>query len=1233
MATSYLSPGVYVEETDTGNKPIEGVSTSTAGVVGVTERGPANVPTLITSFGDYRRIFGGYLSIEDFTDSSGRAHCYLPHAIEGLFVNGGKRVYVTRVTADEATRAARRMFFDDPLVANPPATVLLRPAEESTGTSVNPPLLYTLAGSTLANPDTVRIGDGSRAEYRTVVNNKLAPFAALNLPLQGNHIVGAPVVEIARAVDPLYSPFSLPSALTAGSKQIVVSSTTAADVTALAAATGELIEIGALPAAEYLMVTSATQLSTSQVRLMLAHPLQLDHAASDKVTVLEVGTVAPDPAYTAGFNPVAALAIGDTTFQITGTAADLTLLDGNPHAILVFGPTVEEVELASIAPVDPTHRTVTLAHPLTNVHPATDTMVVQKLTPPGAAQVLVTSANGGDSIVFVDGGTFTTPTDLVVIDPGANQEIRRLGTLRLFTPALPPYEDYPAGTVIDHVTAADDTRQVQAGATAKVIPLDNTDQLEPGMQLVFSVAAPSTGTIASVTATNVTLLSNLGGLPAPGPVTVQPRSLLVPANAGAMTIQLDARIGLGLDPDNADVLRIGVAPNHELVTVLQLSEPRAAAPDAGAVVLSRPLQRTYPAGTEVRREKITVDTARQATQTLLDAPATATTLLVADGSSYVATDTVRVTLASGAHFYHVIDVVADAKPQALEVDVALVRSHTIDSTVVKREQLFAVRALDTGGWGNRVLVTAADEEVGLLPRAEVNQATASPGPGIPSTMRLNTVTGVESGTVLELIGLDGTTVGDLLKVKAIDRAANNLVILDAPGLSPAQVAAVAAASPKKLTVRSREFRMEVMLLKPPSPAIPIRNEELLDSELFRTLSMDPRHSHYFMRIIGATFVDGAATDDLGIPLRRSDRRSEGGSQYVRVYDLGASDADKERVRLGPEDLIDVLPSGLTRPARLRLGDGESSAVFGDDSVALMDDAMYLGMDDREPANRTGIYALKNALDVSLIAAPGQVTPAVQQALIDQCEDLRYRFAVLDAHGPADDTIDDITAQRQQFDTKYAAFYHPWLTIPDPFPTNLASIAQYPIPPSGHILGIYARTDDQRGVHKAPANEVVAGMTGLTRYLNQYEQDVLNAYPVNIDVIRDFRVNNRGIRVWGARVITSDTDWKYVNVRRLMIFIEESLDRGLQWVVFEPNDEKLWARVRRSVSNFLTTVWRNGALEGDTKDQAFYVKCDRTTMTQDDIDNGRLICVVGVAPVKPAEFVIIRIGLWTADASS
>jgi phage tail sheath protein FI len=449
------------------------------------------------------------------------------------------------------------------------------------------------------------------------------------------------------------------------------------------------------------------------------------------------------------------------------------------------------------------------------------------------------------------------------------------------------------------------------------------------------------------------------------------------------------------------------------------------------------------------------------------------------------------------------------------------------------------------------------------------------------------------------------------------------------------VAAIASAGPNPVLARSREFRMQVYLLQPPSPATPTRNDDIQDRELFRNLSMDIRHSRYFERMIGATFTDGATVDDMLRPIRISDHRSEGASQYIRVSDVATNvSADLERVRLGPEILVDVLPSGLVRPARFKLGEGDSQAVYGDDAVLTMNDQMYVGLDANDPEQRTGIYALKNVETISLIACPGQTTVGVQQALIDQCEALRYRFAVLDAQGPlGDDSLDGVQTQRQQYDTKYAAFYHPWLTIPDPFPTNLAAVAQFPIPPSGHVLGIYARVDDARGVHKAPANEVVSAITGLTRYLNQAEQDILNPYPVNIDVIRDFRYTNRAIRVWGARVITSDPDWKYVNVRRLMIFLEYSIDRGLQWVVFEPNAEELWARVRRSVTNFLTTVWRNGALEGATKEQAFYVKCDRTTMTQDDIDNGRLICVIGVAPVKPAEFVIIRIGLWTADASS
>jgi len=185
-----------------------------------------------------------------------------------------------------------------------------------------------------------------------------------------------------------------------------------------------------------------------------------------------------------------------------------------------------------------------------------------------------------------------------------------------------------------------------------------------------------------------------------------------------------------------------------------------------------------------------------------------------------------------------------------------------------------------------------------------------------------------------------------------------------------------------------------------------------------------------------------------------------------------------------------------------------------------------------------------------------------------------------------------------------------------------------VPPSGHVAGIYANTDIERGVHKAPANYVVQGATALQFQITKGEQDILN--PRGVNCLRVFP--GRGLRVWGARTCSSDPLWKYINVRRLLLYIEESIDEGTQWVVFEPNNEKLWGRVKATISEFLTRVWKDGALMGTKPEEAFFVKCDRTTMTQDDIDNGRLICIIGVAPVKPAEFVIFRIAQWAGGSS-
>jgi phage tail sheath protein FI len=214
-----------------------------------------------------------------------------------------------------------------------------------------------------------------------------------------------------------------------------------------------------------------------------------------------------------------------------------------------------------------------------------------------------------------------------------------------------------------------------------------------------------------------------------------------------------------------------------------------------------------------------------------------------------------------------------------------------------------------------------------------------------------------------------------------------------------------------------------------------------------------------------------------------------------------------------------------------------------------------------------------------------------------------------------------------FDSSYAALYYPWIEIADLSGSGNTSKM---VPPSGHMVGIYNRTDSDRGVHKAPANEVVMGAINLETNLSRSEQDTLN--PIGVNCIRAFP--GRGIRVWGGRTLSSDGAWRYINVRRLFILVEASMDSGLQWVVFEPNDNALWAKVRRDVTSFLRVIWRGGALFGTTPEQAFYVKCDEELNPREVRDLGQLIIEVGLAPVKPAEFVIFRITQWAgADAEA
>ncbi len=302
------------------------------------------------------------------------------------------------------------------------------------------------------------------------------------------------------------------------------------------------------------------------------------------------------------------------------------------------------------------------------------------------------------------------------------------------------------------------------------------------------------------------------------------------------------------------------------------------------------------------------------------------------------------------------------------------------------------------------------------------------------------------------------------------------------------------------------------------------------------------------------------------------------------------------------------------------------------------DADYAGNEadpDHVELKATGLAALAEVEDIAIVATPDagaidneDVRNLVTQHLIEHAQKPgAYRIAVVD--GPQHASMNQIRAFRGKYDTNYAALYHPWIEILDPN----ESFAQgsppqrITLPPSGFVTGIYARTDIARGVFKAPANEVVFGLTRFEANINRARQEVLN--PEGINALRFFP--GRGSRVWGARTLTSDPEWKYVNVRRLFIYLEHSIDKATQWAVFEPNNEALWRNVSRMVKDFLEVAWRDGALLGATPDQAYFVRCDRTTMTQNDLDNGRLICLIGVAPTRPAEFVIFRIGQWTADA--
>ena len=301
------------------------------------------------------------------------------------------------------------------------------------------------------------------------------------------------------------------------------------------------------------------------------------------------------------------------------------------------------------------------------------------------------------------------------------------------------------------------------------------------------------------------------------------------------------------------------------------------------------------------------------------------------------------------------------------------------------------------------------------------------------------------------------------------------------------------------------------------------------------------------------------------------------------------------------------------------GGAEADAITND----YIGDTNALGGNEELYGRGRGLEGLALVDDIAILLAPDQARAELYDTLtgevIEQCELLKDRFAVLSAQqGEA-----NVANLRPPNDTLYAGFYYPWIKV-----FNATTNRRVLVPPGGHVAGIMARTDIERGVHKAPANEVVRGAIGLAYSVTKGEQDTLN--PNGVNCIRSFP--GMGIRVWGARTLSSNPAWRYINVRRLFNFVEKSIERGTQWVVFEPNDPRLWSSVRRDVTAFLTGVWRDGALFGLAPSEAFFVKCDDETNPADVRDRGQMIVEIGMAPVKPAEFVIFRISQWGGPGS-
>ncbi len=527
---------------------------------------------------------------------------------------------------------------------------------------------------------------------------------------------------------------------------------------------------------------------------------------------------------------------------------------------------------------------------------------------------------------------------------------------------------------------------------------------------------------------------------------------------------------------------------------------------------------------------------------------------------------------------------------------------------INKNQTIHVSALNEGQWGNRIKVYLKEASMGSTVSAEPSKQPANKEYSI-----FQSTTGFEKGTIVKIFqNNNGTKIEDYHYVTSIEPLSKKIV-WDSPLKAGLDLT-------KSIYFSTMEFTLTL---------------SIGDSfkEIFENLSMNSTHSRYFAKEEkeDETVINGQSNlvtvKDLNslssIPDNLPDSQNikkdflylKGGVDGISSIDIDdfvgdPSLREKKGLRCY-EDIDEVsmicIPDIMIQPVKMNSAYEKPPEKEPDPCLPEKNDIEENVSLPYKPKQKIELPPRFSEEDIQI----------VQQRMIEHCVAMKDRIAILSSPFGAD--ISNVQDWRRQFDSNYAALYYPWISVNDPLKLDNQIIRL--IPPDGHVAGIYARSDLSVGVHKAPANEVITGAKDVDLMIENQVQDILN--PMGINCLRVFP--GRGVMVWGARTISSDKSWRFVNVRRLLMMIEESVEEATQWAVFEPNDFHLRTGIIVSVSGFLEELWRRGALSGDTPDEAFFVRCDDVNNPQEVIDAGRIIADVGVAPSIPAEFIVFRIG--------